>query len=62
MGRDERREADSPGVAGRVACAERLAICLEGGDVSEQRARELAEDDARRCAEGRPCACMEVGE
>lgn len=47
------------GVAGRVACAERLAICLEGGDVSEARARELAEEDAaaQRC--GRMCTCRE---
>lgn len=49
------------GVAGRVACAERLAICLEGGDVSEARAREMAEEDAavQRC--GRMCTCREVG-
>lgn len=38
-------------------CVERLAICAESGDVSELRARELAADDARRCAEGRACVC-----
>ena len=38
-------------------CAERIAICAESGDVSEGRARELAREDARRCAEGRVCVC-----
>jgi len=40
-------------------CAERLAICAESGDVSEARARELAADDARRCAEGGVCLCRQ---
>lgn len=37
-------------------CAERLAICLEAG-VPLKRARELARDDAKECANGRACIC-----
>ena len=40
-------------------CAERLAICAESGDVSEERARELAAEDARRCAEKGACLCRQ---
>jgi hypothetical protein len=45
------------GVPRRVACAERLAICAEAGDVSAARAAVLAIEDARLCAAGRLCVC-----
>lgn len=40
-------------------CAERLAICAESGDVTQERARELAAEDARRCAESGVCLCRQ---
>lgn len=43
-----------------LVCEERLAICLEAG-VPAKRARELAAEDARRCArEQRACICAEA--
>lgn len=40
-------------------CQERLAIALEAG-VPPKRARELARDDAKECAKGRVCICMQT--
>lgn len=40
-------------------CPERLAIALEAG-VPPKRARELARDDAKECANGRACICAQT--
>lgn len=45
------------GLPARVACAERLAICAEAGDVSDARAMVIAREDAALCAAGRACIC-----
>lgn len=39
-------------------CQERLAICEESG-VPTATAYRLAVLDGKRCAEGRPCICVE---